>query len=103
MEIEKDGNLTEAGLWFVCTVVLAAKALKADGKLQMVFFILAVGFLAFGISDVVESHTGAWWRPFWLLIWKVVCVAVFYFGFREYYRLARAEKVAGKHRQLRGR
>ena len=28
----------------------------------------------FGISDFVEITTGAWWRPWWLLVWKGVCL-----------------------------
>gem|GEM_PF-3089523 len=32
-------------------------------------------FLAlFGVSDFVEVHTGAWWRPWWLLAWKGDCI-----------------------------
>ena len=31
MDLEKDGNLIEAGLWFAFTVVLLAKALKGKG------------------------------------------------------------------------
>jgi len=34
----------------------------------------AVAFVAFGGSDVVESFTGAWWRPWWLFAWKAACV-----------------------------
>ncbi len=35
------------------------------------------GFIAFGISDFVEIHTGAWWRPWWLLGWKAACLLAF--------------------------
>ncbi len=31
-------------------------------------------FVAFGISDFVEIRTGAWFRPWWLLVWKSWCV-----------------------------
>ena len=46
----------------------------------------------FGISDVIESRTGAWCQPFWLLILKVACLAAFLFGFREYYKVVKAQK-----------
>ena len=36
-----------------------------------------MSFFAFGISDFVEIHTGAWYRPWWLLAWKATCVAGF--------------------------
>jgi predicted membrane protein len=92
MDLEKDGNLIEAGLWFAFTVVLLAKALKAQARLRKIFLILSAAFFAFSISDVVESHTGAWWTPYWLLIWKVACVVIFFFGFREYYKVQRRQR-----------
>jgi hypothetical protein len=38
--------------------------------------VAAVTLVLFGISDVVEVETGAWYRPWWLLVWKGVCVMV---------------------------
>ena len=29
--------------------------------------------VAFGCSDIVELQTGAWWRPWWLFVWKTTC------------------------------
>ena len=34
-----------------------------------------VVLVVFGASDLVEADTGAWWTPWWLLTWKVGCVA----------------------------
>ena len=84
---EKYGNLLEAGLWFAVSLILLAKLWRATGRLRRVFAILAAAFFVFGVSDLIESQTGAWWRPWWLLLLKVGCVAVFVFGFREYYRI----------------
>jgi hypothetical protein len=36
--------------------------------------VAAAVLLAFGGSDVVETRTGAWWHPWWLLVWKGLCV-----------------------------
>ncbi len=36
----------------------------------------AVVFLACGRSDIVEVETGAWWRPWWLLVWKGSCIGI---------------------------
>ncbi len=84
---EKYGNLLEAGLWFAVSLILVAKLMRAAGRLRRVFLILATAFFVFGISDLIESQTGAWWRPWWLLLLKVGCIAFFVFGFREYYRI----------------
>jgi hypothetical protein len=36
--------------------------------------LLASALLPFGISDLVETRTGAWYSPWWLLVWKAICV-----------------------------
>jgi hypothetical protein len=87
MDIEKSGNLIEAGLWIVIAAVVAFKAWREHALLRRIFVILAVAFFAFGLSDAVESHTGAWWRPWWLLLWKTVCVLAFILCFWKYYSL----------------
>lgn len=37
---------------------------------------MTVAFWVFAISEVVETQTGAWWKPWWLAVWKGVCIAV---------------------------
>jgi hypothetical protein len=36
----------------------------------------AAVLVAFGASDLVEADTGAWWTPWWLLLWKAGCIAM---------------------------
>jgi len=87
-------NLFEAGLWFVVAIVLLVVWKKQIARAVRVAAILpksprfdipdrirtwpllagAVVFVLFGISDLVETQTGAWWKPWWLLVWKVLCV-----------------------------
>lgn len=50
---------------------------------------IAVVLTIFGASDVVEIGTGAWWRPWWLLSLKVLCVLVLIVLISLYYRLHR--------------
>lgn len=61
-------NYAEAVLWGVFG--LAAMFL---GKSQT-RYLLGLAFIAFGLSDVVETRTGAWYDPWWLLAWKAACV-----------------------------
>ena len=84
-DLESSGNLIEAALWFIVSILLFAKALRAEVDFRRTFFILSAAFFAFSVSDLIESQTGAWWRPFWLLILKAVCLGVFVCGFRNYY------------------
>lgn len=69
------GNYLEAGLWGLNGLGFVLAAIKPSLHRRKCLF-LALVFFAFGGSDVVEVRTGAWWRPWWLLIWKGVCVLI---------------------------
>ena len=66
-------NLTEALLWAVMALVCLIRGLTRPTS-RTVFYIAAVTLFLFGLSDVVEVRTGAWWSPWWLLLWKALCV-----------------------------
>jgi hypothetical protein len=68
------GNALEAGLWWTMAAVIAGWVLYRRRGMAMGLAIAAV-LAAFGASDVVEMRTGAWWRPWWLLVWKGTCLA----------------------------
>ena len=86
---EKFGNWLEAGLWICCSLAVLVKAFRDPIRFRPTFFKLAATLFVFGLSDVVESFTGAWWRPWWLLVWKTVCVLFLFLCFRAYYRIKR--------------
>ena len=68
----RTSNLIEGILWIiigVCFLIPLLRPAQRRAKL-----IAAANFIAFGLSDFVEMHTGAWWRPWWLLVWKGICV-----------------------------
>ncbi|MGE3180627.1 MAG: hypothetical protein AB7N71_03290 [Phycisphaerae bacterium] len=79
MEFFQLANALEAGLWFVIAAAFAGSAFrKRDGRTRTDAIVLAATFALFGISDIVETQTCAWWRPWWLLVWKTLCVLVFF-------------------------
>lgn len=82
-------NLIEAVLWFAFAIVLFAKSLFERGSVRITLGMLAVAFVVFGISDLIESRTGAWWRPLWLMLLKGTCIVVIVLGFAQYYRLTK--------------
>jgi hypothetical protein len=92
MDFERSGNLAEAALWFAVSLTFVVKTALSHGRLRAVFLILAVAFAVFGITDLVESETGAWWRPLWLLGLKAACVSGFVVGFVAYYRITRRNR-----------
>jgi hypothetical protein len=70
-------NALEFGLWLILATALTWRASSArhDSR-KAPFLIAAAAFAAFGVSDLVEIQTGAWYRPWWLLVWKVSCILV---------------------------
>jgi hypothetical protein len=69
-------NRIEAGLWLVIALAMAVAAWRRR-HVRRDCVIAAIAFALFGASDVVETHTGAWWRPWWLLAWKAACLFAF--------------------------
>jgi len=91
-----DSNYAEACLWAAIGVGFGVASLRGlPGEVRTDAIIAFVTFVVFGGSDVVEAHTGAWWRPWWLFVWKAICVGVLLVLFIRYRirraRLAREE------------
>ena len=71
-------NNAEAVLWLTLGVgVLLGALLRPPATARRWRLALAVTLLLFGLSDVVETRTGAWWRPWWMLLWKGGCLLAF--------------------------
>lgn len=71
-------NQAEAALWFVIAIVLAVRL-----RMKMPWrWLLPCAFAVFGVSDLIEVQTGAWWEPRWLLVMKSACVLVFLLAWR---------------------
>lgn len=84
-----EANHIEAALWLAIGAGFIAHAvLKAAFRKECLR--AAITFIAFGFSDIVEARTGAWWRPWWLLVWKGACVLVFLLLLIGYIRWRRA-------------
>lgn len=64
------GNSIEAVLWMAMGILALVRRNSAWS------YALAAAFLAFGVSDIVEVRTGAWYEPWWLLAWKALCIGM---------------------------
>lgn len=84
MDVEVIFNQFEAALWFAISAVLLYRWVKS--KPRAFHWSLVVAFAVFGVSDVIESHTGAWWTPWWLFVMKAACVVVFLKAWLAYRR-----------------
>lgn len=71
------GNQLEASVWFLVALVCLFKAPRDNSNVAWLGIVAAAAFVLFGVSDIVEIQTGAWWRPWWLLAWKAGCVLTF--------------------------
>ena len=90
MDIFRTINLIEGILWLTVSAgFLVALVKRGDRRAKL---IAACNFAAFGFSDFVETGTGAWWRPWWLLVWKGVCVMIMLGQFVVYLRRQRAHR-----------
>lgn len=69
-------NYIESGLWVLMAAIVLSAMVRC-GRSSAYFGVMSVAifsFVAFGVSDIIEAQTGAWWRPLWLLVLKSVCV-----------------------------
>ena len=67
-------NLIEALFWAGAAVGVLIFSKPLPDKRRKIAYFAAATFFLFGISDLVEIHTGAWWRPVWLLLFKGLCI-----------------------------
>jgi hypothetical protein len=87
-------NRVEAGLWLAIALALTVAGMRRSGpRLDLVA--AAIAFALFGMSDLIEATTGAWWRPWWLLVWKGGCVLTLIVLLRRHAARRRRLKVDG--------
>ena len=73
-------NQAEALLWLCISLgILVYSLIQKIRRKPVSFFqlLLIPSFALFGFSDLVEAQTGAWWRPWWLLVIKAACIVSF--------------------------
>ena len=75
MNFHQTVNTLEVVLWTVIGCVFFWQAVRAKSE-RFRCWLAGAAFLVLGISDIIEINTGAWWRPWWLLLMKVLCAAV---------------------------
>lgn len=83
------GNFIEAGFWLLVAFLCVGFARRRQGCVRVRLWQAAIAFAVFGGSDWVEAYTGAWWRPWWLFVWKAVCVVLLLLLAVDHYRRQR--------------
>jgi hypothetical protein len=89
--VETIFNGCEAILWLVFAVIVAVRFRHSEIGIRRTAHVMAVFFVVFAASDVVEMQTGAWWRPPGLLVLKGVCLVGLTLSFVVLLRRVRAK------------
>lgn len=90
MIFHQTANALEALLWAIIGCVFVWQAIRRRSlAVRSRCWIAAIAFLAFGLSDIIEITTGAWWRPWWLFALKATCVLMLIWLYIEYVRSRR--------------
>jgi len=86
-------NQLESLLWFSIAFILIEQAFFNKKVLQykMLMFQSAITFILFGISDLIEAKTGAWWMPWSLLVFKGACLITFVYLFMCYLKIKKSK------------
>lgn len=95
-DLHAQGNFLEALLWWLIAAFFGYYAWRSDGRRRGLCLWAMLVFSLFGLSDIVEISTGAWWRPWWLLVWKAGCVVAMLYLLGEERRLRRTEPGPGR-------
>lgn len=72
-------NYGEAALWFTIGtgMLIAAIIRRKEKEWVKVYIIATFAFFLFGVSDLIEAKTGAWWKPRGLLVLNGICILAF--------------------------
>lgn len=90
MNFHQIANLAEAVLWGAIGAGFLWQAIRTEtSRTRTRCLFAAATFLVFGLTDVIEITTGAWWRPWWLLLMKAVCVIALVALYVDHRRSAR--------------
>jgi len=68
------GNYIEAGIWIAIALTFGVRIIRRSRTERYQALMAFLTFFFFGLSDIIEVQTGAWWRPWWLFVWKSLCV-----------------------------
>lgn len=66
-------NGVEVVWWTGLAVFLWAQRRRTPRALRSLSAWAILLLLLMAISEVIELRTGAWWRPWWLAVWKFTC------------------------------
>lgn len=85
-------NFIEAWYWIAVAALLASGSFIGKAEFRQLYRAAFISIVLFGCSDFVEMKTGSWYKPWWLLVWKGMCILAFVFIFLWYRRIRSYDK-----------
>jgi glucose uptake protein GlcU len=86
MQIDQWINLFEAMLWFAIGMILAYQSRFVAHRFKRLCLVTGITFFMFGLTDIWEIFTRAWFKPPALFVLNAFCVIVLLLCSITYYR-----------------
>lgn len=67
-------NAFELIWWPFFGIAIAKRSYRQARPWKSLGYVTATWLVLFGLSDGIELFTKAWWKPWWLLVWKGSCI-----------------------------
>jgi len=87
MDMVKAYNIFEGFLWIGFSLVFFIPAFKRSEKHRLFCLLGGLGFISSSLSDFYEAHSGAWWEPWWLVLWKASFAPLIIFMYLWYRKI----------------
>ena len=78
------GNIVEGAFWITVAGIIYIRMQNKNKRLVRIGRLAITAFFMFGISDFIEVNTGAWYKPFSLLLLKAACIATLLYCLKNY-------------------
>ncbi|MEA1925635.1 MAG: hypothetical protein U9M90_00110 [Patescibacteria group bacterium] len=71
----KTFNFIEGIYWLFLGIFVLTLLKIIPRKYKKLALFTSLILVLFGITDFIEINTGAYWMPWWLLIWNIFCIS----------------------------
>ena len=84
MEFDQIFNLAEGIFWIFISLLFIYRSRKPTFFSRNNWLLGALAFFCFGVSDFIEIYSRAWYHPWWLILWKGICLITLAWIGRQY-------------------
>ena len=86
MQFDQWFNLFEAMLWFAIGMILTLRSRVVAQRFKRLCLVAGLTFFVFGMTDICEIYTRAWFKPRALLALNAACIIVLLLCSITYYK-----------------